>query len=1106
MRVADFPLLNSQVFVVSLEHSGSSTPNWQLNAETKLWSDSGTCWLSQGETPVEVRPQSAGIEIRLERKELPWVLRSSRGGNLCLQCAEPADWVPLVTPLEICVDEKIAEQLSRAALIDRADVSLAVGWCAREFLFDGDPQRLAAVRFESASPSNWQIIGASWRAYLQMQPDGRVLLNRVSRTAQEIDSWSLVQGCIRFVDVSVATQLMGESQQAVLRQAIESNGDYVDLWKKYSEQEWQKSLRQAAALGVLQYKKREEAYQVGGAWRFYVDQTDLAAFRLAWQDLENDASVALEVGSNLPDWGASRYQDLNRADNSRRFRGWPRFERSAVVIESDRSVPPENGFLYLSLAGDRTVQERRQRALQNINTLPRSIKLRYILQGVNVPVPRPAHVEPMSRSARACFKSGKPTDKQIDAIRMALETPDVALIIGPPGTGKTQVIAALSRRLGELGGKAGLQHQVLITSFQHDAVENALERTQVFDLPPIKVGANRSGDEADPVQQWCEKKYRQLDSILEEQGAREAHVGLLRELHRDLATLRHAQLDIGERLKYLADIDKNLQKLEHDHRIRIPRMLQDEWRQYREQTLRQSPHLVCRDLAGINHGRRLALKAARAIRVTPVGFFDDGSDRATAARLAILSSGIQVSPLDLASLAELEERALLDEAEALEAAKLRDRIIDALLPDFRPPSIRHQLDAEGLRLIGAIEEALAEKIKSTRFGVSSVLTRYRDTFLHHPSRTRQTVREYATIVGATCQQSASVDMANLKALSEIGDHGIVFDTVIIDEAARANPLDLFIPISMAGRRVVLVGDHRQLPHLLEPEVEDELAETHDLSNEQRKAFAQSLFERLWNQLKDRTAKDGFPRVVMLDRQFRMHPILGDFVSKQFYEKEGLPALLPGRDASDFMSDISGYENAVCAWLDLPLSSGTEGRRGSSRIRMAEAQVIAYEVQRLLENCKPEVSIGVITFYSAQRDVIFEELSNLGISERHSETGAWQVAESCRLTPSGEEKLRIGTVDAFQGKEFDIVLLSIVRANNKRLPLGQTSREFYEKAANSKYGHLRLSNRMNVAMSRQRSLLIAVGDKAMATGGGAEAAVPALAAFLALCEGEHGVVR
>jgi len=51
-----------------------------------------------------------------------------------------------------------------------------------------------------------------------------------------------------------------------------------------------------------------------------------------------------------------------------------------------------------------------------------------------------------------------------------------------------------------------------------------------------------------------------------------------------------------------------------------------------------------------------------------------------------------------------------------------------------------------------------------------------------------------------------------------------FESVIVDEAARANPLDLFIPLSMARRRVVLVGDHRQLPHLLEPDVERQLAE------------------------------------------------------------------------------------------------------------------------------------------------------------------------------------------------------------------------------------------------------------------------------------------
>jgi len=46
-----------------------------------------------------------------------------------------------------------------------------------------------------------------------------------------------------------------------------------------------------------------------------------------------------------------------------------------------------------------------------------------------------------------------------------------------------------------------------------------------------------------------------------------------------------------------------------------------------------------------------------------------------------------------------------------------------------------------------------------------------------------------------------------------------YDTVVVDEAARANPLDLFIPLAKAKRRIILVGDHRQLPHIIDRELE-----------------------------------------------------------------------------------------------------------------------------------------------------------------------------------------------------------------------------------------------------------------------------------------------
>lgn len=103
---------------------------------------------------------------------------------------------------------------------------------------------------------------------------------------------------------------------------------------------------------------------------------------------------------------------------------------------------------------------------------------------------------------------------------------------------------------------------------------------------------------------------------------------------------------------------------------------------------------------------------------------------------------------------------------------------------------------------------------------------------------------------------------------------------------------------------------------------------------------------------------------------------------------------------------------------------------------------------------------------------------------------------------------MGSVDAFQGKEFDVVLLSCVRTYQQARP-GQAcddAADDREKQLNRQFGFLRLPNRMNVAMSRQRQMLICVGDAALATSPEAEEAVPALAAFYQMCGGEHGSLR
>ena len=241
---------------------------------------------------------------------------------------------------------------------------------------------------------------------------------------------------------------------------------------------------------------------------------------------------------------------------------------------------------------------------------------------------------------------------------------------------------------------------------------------------------------------------------------------------------------------------------------------------------------------------------------------------------------------DIDALKDLELLDTLDEEQSAAACSLRDRWID-LLSDYRPPVLRHRLDAEGLCLIGSVEDALEEKLRASRHGMRCFLDDTEMRFSIIPTVLARLSMSMPWSWARRASRQPSVSMATLKNLTGIGDAGIAFETVIIDEAARVNPLDLFIPMSMAERRVILVGDHRQLPHLLEPNVESELAEIEDLTKEQSKALEESLFERLWVQLKDREAIDGFLRVVMLDTQFRMHPILGEFISKQFYESVGL---------------------------------------------------------------------------------------------------------------------------------------------------------------------------------------------------------------------------
>ena len=137
-----------------------------------------------------------------------------------------------------------------------------------------------------------------------------------------------------------------------------------------------------------------------------------------------------------------------------------------------------------------------------------------------------------------------------------------------------------------------------------------------------------------------------------------------------------------------------------------------------------------------------------------------------------------------------------------------------------------------------------------------------------------------------------------------------------------------------------------------------------------------------------------------------------------------------------------YNNKALVWIDLPLSEEYPAEiKKQSVSRKCEVDRIQKELAQIISK-NSDYKIGIITFYSAQAKLLNDMVST--------------------NFPSEIDRISVGTVDSFQGKEFDIVLLSIVRSNNEEEP-------------RRRVGFLDNDNRLCVAFSRAKRLLIAVGD-------------------------------
>jgi hypothetical protein len=645
------------------------------------------------------------------------------------------------------------------------------------------------------------------------------------------------------------------------------------------------------------------------------------------------------------------------------------------------------------------------------------------------------------------FVYGPQTGEQDDSlslaqqrvVRCAQAVEDAFLVLGPPGTGKTYTITKLASELARQG------RRVLMTSKNNLAVDNVLEGLD--DLRIVRLGSDgeeklrvlRVGHE-DVVSPKAQHLLidRQARALQQEIAA--GTDGPFRALEEAMTRWQALQQDIAA-LEELLPRWADRQERWEAARDAVRAEQEAVWRQYEPRIRRQHD--------AVRQAHKTALRAIRAA--------DRQQGRlewCLARRHWPVIGDLLVAASGWLGLAERAGRRAAEERRAYERAALHH---EAIVARYRTAARESSPVMEAKRRLDELESALAPLSRSAvgaaaRIGealdLASVavpgppietpqalattldglgraqgvlewryrlLAEWRGLLQRRRRALYPALVESADVVGATCIGIATAPFMR----------DVEFDTVIADEAGQIQAFDLLVPLVRA-QRAVLVGDHKQLPPVVDQDVRD-LVDDDDL--ESVALLEQSLFERLFDRAPE-THK------AMLDVQFRMPATIAEFISDFFYE---------GR----YRSHESCQADPVAPFFSRPFCFVDTGHRKRYRERMGrgedtgytnagEASILARLASAYLET---DCSVGVIVPYRLQ----VAEVRRI-------------LRRRCPGLDADDLRDLVATVDSFQGKQRDVILFGFTRSNDR-----------------GSVGFLRELRRLNVTITRARRQLVLVGD-------------------------------
>lgn len=312
-----------------------------------------------------------------------------------------------------------------------------------------------------------------------------------------------------------------------------------------------------------------------------------------------------------------------------------------------------------------------------------------------------------------------------------------------------------------------------------------------------------------------------------------------------------------------------------------------------------------------------------------------------------------------------------------------------------------------------------------------------------------------------------------------------FDAVIMDEASKATPPEMVLPLCF-GKKNIIIGDHKQLPPMINErefkEVLIEEAEDEKLANEIGNNYLkESQFKRLITNPKvSPTIRATF------DVQYRMHSQIGALIQQFYPELEN--GLICGIKEYENIQDLNNpasrhhglyHEGFIkphthVIWVDVP---EPETKDGTSRVNEMECETVMRVLKYLknsegfgefqrhwdkikdIDKRKAEQEVGIISFYGNQ-------IKKLKEAKKYTENEL-------------KIPIRLNTVDKFQGMERNILIVSTVRShliNDEATGKVVPNVRGREGGGYSPWGFADSPERLNVALSRARRLLIIVGNR------------------------------